>query len=789
MRRAAKTERPKHRLSLSLRPTLVVAICSGLSISVAAATAALMIADIWNDELLNGWLEWLSVIAVFAVGWLGYQFTRLWFSWRWQSVARKKAPAARLGSDRAPLKRGFLELFAYFLLSLASLATIAFLSTEAAFGKNIVLLGRADDVAAHPVHLAIFLALFACSFTPLLFGFFLQARADAQARHQPMLRDDVVSPTSFLVIAAALWAVILLAWAAAGHLFSMTNDFGVIVTLLVILAFLAIIIGPHIARYWNDRSEEIAEARPKIHHNSALPIDVPAKLLSRIDSVLVRVIAPFSGVTQNGFGLPHLLLIGTMIPLSALGYVLASPFGLIPIGVAMLIALALGRRWAWLEEDRETASRLQSTQGHEIFIGFENDLKDEALLGYACLFVLVPLALSQLQDWTHSFNAVAGATSGNAFIDWLRFFGAELAKAVPFVDWWEVYNVPVTTPFDTQSAAPLAKHLTFAARALVDLVIMSALVQALGIWQRARTQNRLYDSGQLDHFDPFTELAFFETGMQSRRGNKPVPKKNFLKRIEDHVVRRAALGQTPLPYNQRRLAELIDAESRDVSEGAKWMIANYGVLAGPPRIQLEQLNQRWLLFQLPLLVASGNAADLAIVRSEKLEFERVIVSLRPDCLSLTSEDVGKILQLLDVTKGAPEFSYGQSLAYELLGTLVVPEAIVALSLHLLEGRHYETRSDWRDRTLAFTGFPRPLLYLSKADARIRVLEALRDIGLNQLANRDMRVLALKLLEWMGTEGPTTSGETGDRASSARQSATECAEEVRRALGEHLEAPE
>jgi hypothetical protein len=101
---------------------------------------------------------------------------------------------------------------------------------------------------------------------------------------------------------------------------------------------------------------------------------------------------------------------------------------------------------------------------------------------------------------------------------------------------------------------------------------MAALFQALGIWQRSRTQQRLYDTGQLDYFDPFTEIAFFETGMQTGGTGGATPKPRFLKRVNEHVAARLALGRPPLPYNTHRLAELVKSDRPDVRVGAEWLI-------------------------------------------------------------------------------------------------------------------------------------------------------------------------------------------------------------------------
>lgn len=740
------------------RLAAIAALCGG----------ALAIGDIVTNRTLSGWLDWSVALALLGVGWLSFQCSRL-------LILR-----LRHSIEKPSRQRNFLELFGYLVLSLTALVFVAFASTTPGWlGQNTIHLSiGADHVAPTPVHLTIFLIAFGLCFVPLLIGFYLQAREETRARSAPLLRDDVVPPISLLIASLVIAGIVLLAWAAEGRLFSMSDDFGVIITLVVICAFLAMILAPHVARFWNNRNESRLALMEGVA-KASFPFISPAKTLSRADSILVRLIAPLSGATQRGPGVPHALLIAVLLPLSALGFVLASPFGLIPIAVAMIIALSLGRRWAWVEEDRETASRLQSTRSNEIQIGFDNDLKDEALLGYAWFFILVPLALNQLQDWTHSFKVVASATTGNSFWDWLRFFGSELAKAVPVVDWWEVYNVPVNTPFDARSAEPLAKHLTFAARALVDLVIMSALLQALAMWQRARTQNRLYDSGQLDFFDPFTEAAFFETGMQSR-GKKVEPKHRFSARVEKHVKHQQALGLPALPYSQRRLSELIRSDNSDLRAGAEWMIEKFGILAGPPKAQLAQLYQRWLNLRLPQLAAADTLESRARIRAEKLEFERVVSAVGLEAASLSDDDIGLMLTIFEETKGAPEFVYGQVLAYEVLGTLRTLFAVQVLAVHVLEhDRHLDARPTWREDLKERMGFRLPNLFLPTAEARTRIYEALRAIGKNTKAEKVARLKSLELLRWMGALDCPDA--LADRAAPLRVRAATYAKEVETTL--------
>ncbi|MEM1149469.1 MAG: hypothetical protein AAGI03_02790, partial [Pseudomonadota bacterium] len=545
--------------------------------------------------------------------------------------------------------------------------------------------------------------------------------------------------------ALLIGSIITLAWYAGEGRLEIDASLGMMVTLGVIATFLVMIAYPHIERAMNDASEQRIESS----HAGVVSLTTVTVPLSWLDSALVRLVAPISGAThQRTWWLPYFIMAGVVIPLSALGYVIAAPFGLFPIGIAMLIAVGLGRRWAWVEQDRETATRLQSTRGQEIHIGFDNDLKDEALLAYASFFILVPLALFQLQGWTESFDPNAEFSSGNPFMDWIGFFGAELAKAVPFVDWWEIYEVNVATAFDPrQSNDPLAKHLTFGARAMVDLVIMAALIQAIGIWQRSRTQNRLYDAGQVDAFDPFTEIEFFERGMYCDRQSQEAtlrPKKRFLHRVKRHVENRTRLNLDPLPYSRIRLGELREHENDDVRAGAAWMISEFQVLAGPPREQLRQF--RDFLGSpgyLAARVGHQQSAE-AKLREDKIQLERILTELIDSHDYIRKDDVGALLEVFRVLHGQPEFEFARILCFSLLGQSTREFAPLALAQFVFEGHQLEVDFDWRQRIEAKFGLTRPL-FLGQAAMRVKAYDALGDILVNPMASRAARGAAMDVL--------------------------------------------
>lgn len=713
-------------------------------------------ADALAPNTLNNWFDLGAVLGLLAVGLLWLQLARSKMIWNRLKSSLKKARYYRNDVDKRVIRVGFREMFAYLVLSLSVLAALAF----NAGNPSIPHIAEVDLQQTN--HICIFLFFLALSFAPLIRSNLREAKFDAHRRSKQhgsfnsILRSDVVSGGSLSVTAGVIAAIVYLAY-LAGKNENMTieQDFGIIVTIAVIIAFISFIFLPHIAAFMNERNEEMSEAAEGMKP-AAFAFVSPPVLISWFDSLLVRLIAPLSGATQNGRGIPHLLVILVMLPLTALGYALPAPYGLIPIITALIISVALGRRWAWVESDRETASRLQSTKGREIHIGFSNDLRDEALLGYAFLFVLVPLALRQLNAWSPAFEGGDGT-----FINWIQFFGLELAKAVPFVDWAEIYGFNPAPGISTiEGAGATGKHLVFGARVLVDFVIMAALFQALSIWQRSRTQHTLYDSGQLNAFDPFTEQSFFERGMQSYRdGRSPHPKKKFRDRVGKHVDERRALGLPLLPYSQRRLSELVSSDNADTRAGARWMIQEFGVLAGEPKVQIAQLRKRWFGIQF------ATASEDEIIR-EKLDFERVLSAARQQSSTVTDKEIGLIVAMLHDIKQLPEFAYAELLAFRLIGHLQSKRAVNALALSVMSDTTLEKASKWAD--LLKNDFGEPLLNIRQGtvEMRIKVYQALQHLGTNKKASKSARTNAYQVSKIMAS--PKDMG--GDTAGPGRQAA-------------------
>lgn len=746
-----------------------VAIVIGLTI---AAGGAGLLASPFLEETGNYKNDWLA-LGLLVGGLFIANMARMLQIWaRLRNVIGTPA-SKRTVAQRAVAQRGFRELFIYAFLIVGGVTAFAFLSAQPELlpWRNLGLTGSSTGDAISP-HAIVLVGILGLSLTPLLTGFYLLAKAEEKAFQRKVWRNDVISTPSFWVSLLIVGLIVGLAgWAttASGKgSETIGDDLTLFVTLGVIALFVAFIFLPHIVR-WIERSGNESTAADGTRTMGINIVALPAQVASLTDSFLVRLVAPLTGATQKGPGVPHSFVLFSLIPLTALGFILAPPYGLLPIALGMIMVIGLGRRWAWIEEDRETASRLLKTESPEIQVGFDNDLKDEALLGYASLFLLVPLALHQINGWQTDAFLIDSAREGNPFFAWLKFFGAELAKAVPFVDWWEIYQVDLSPPIEATDK-PLGKHLTFAARAMVDLVIMAALFQAVAIWQRSRAQKKLYQIGHVNHFEPFAEREFFESAFVGA-GKKAVPKQEFLEQIDKHITARENLRLPREPYNPERLADLLNSDSYAVRRTALWMVHEYKLLTGPLPEQLKQLVNHWNGLSFPQLSASKVPSERKRLLDEKRKFEQLIAEIMVEIEKGVSvvrlQETGLLIGLVENIRQVPEMSFSQIETLRLFGMLRNEYALLALAAHVIPPNEVE----WRTRIQS--KFGRSVnLYLGQAPMRIKVYEALETFGTNPPVTRGIHKKTLKFLRLM---------ENIDGADAARARAARAADAVEDAL--------
>ncbi len=181
---------------------------------------------------------------------------------------------------------------------------------------------------------------------------------------------------------------------------------------------------------------------------------------------------------------------------------------------AFIVLLGVVRSWFWNEEQFDLAVAGMANVDPESLA----DLRDEALVAILLFFAAIPVALSLF------FNADPDAGTQNYFVftgecirigdnicrppilEWYAFFGAELLKALPFVDWAEVYGIESNT--DIQVAAGSGRNVVFVTRVVVDLVLLTTLLHSIERVGRISRQDREFRAGLRDVVDPYLEQKY-----------------------------------------------------------------------------------------------------------------------------------------------------------------------------------------------------------------------------------------------------------------------------------------
>lgn len=229
-----------------------------------------------------------------------------------------------------------------------------------------------------------------------------------------------------------------------------------------------------------------------------------ASFYNAIDAVLVRIGAHVAGTEHHKPQSRYAILAGTLACLGVMAFFLPAPFGLIPGAIGCILALSVSRLWSWVEDDRNLALITRFHPDAPQKVGFREDFKDETLLGFIFVLVLIPVMMMQI-DRSELFGAELFKGSGkDEFPAWLGYFGFELAKALPVVDWADIYNVRAGDDL-LQPNGAIGMHAVFFARATVDLVLIASLLQVLAITTRNRQQKSLYAAKQIDRLDVMVE--------------------------------------------------------------------------------------------------------------------------------------------------------------------------------------------------------------------------------------------------------------------------------------------
>ncbi len=229
---------------------------------------------------------------------------------------------------------------------------------------------------------------------------------------------------------------------------------------------------------------------------------LPALALSVIDYVFARMLGWLAGAKLQPWPVRYGALIAWMAALMPAAWFLPPPWGLIAAGVGMALVFAITRRWSWVERDREAFFVARKARPDQERIGFAEDLRDEALVALVFLFALMPLMLRQI-EWWHEGTFEGGRAHFGDVMVWLGFFGAELAKSVPFVDWSEVFHAENGAPIKPGSF--VGSVAVFTTRAVLDVLLIAAVVQAIQLAARLNEQNHAFNEGAVNVLEPFGE--------------------------------------------------------------------------------------------------------------------------------------------------------------------------------------------------------------------------------------------------------------------------------------------
>ncbi|UPT63437.1 MAG: hypothetical protein M0D54_02410 [Hyphomonadaceae bacterium JAD_PAG50586_4] len=166
--------------------------------------------------------------------------------------------------------------------------------------------------------------------------------------------------------------------------------------------------------------------------------------------------------------------------------------------------MSISRLWSWVEDDRALAVITRFSPKAPIRVGFREDFRDETLLGFIFVLILIPIAMMQAHASQMFGEPLFENSQDDRFGPWIGYLGFELAKALPVVDWADIYSLSEGADV-MRPTRPIGMHAVFAARAMVDLVLIAALLQAISISSRNRQQKALYAINQIQRLDEIIE--------------------------------------------------------------------------------------------------------------------------------------------------------------------------------------------------------------------------------------------------------------------------------------------
>lgn len=350
-----------------------------------------------------------------------------------------------------------------------------------------------------------------------------------------------------------------------------------------------------------------------------------------VDTGLVRIGAHVLGMAQVNALNRFAIQIATLTCLCLMAWLLPAPLGIVPACLGFILAVSVSRLWSWVEDDRALAAMTEYSRTAPYRVGFREDYRDETLVGFIFVFLLVPAAMMQAHNGQLFGPELFANAEAKSFADWFGFFGVELAKAVPIVDWAEIYGVSATADM-ISIHSPASRHAVFLARVMVDLLLIAGLLQALAIATRNRQQKQLYSAEHIDRLDPFVEATELKRAIRATRS-------------ADDVVKLAALRDGRLVdfrrYNEDRLRELYGSTS-DV--GTRSFIEAIATEKMRPDILISAI-------ELTIQIAQGDRNEFDLVQA----FQRALKEHADGLNKVEAQDLYLVLSELRHTSGLRDF--------------------------------------------------------------------------------------------------------------------------------------
>lgn len=332
-------------------------------------------------------------------------------------------------------------------------------------------------------------------------------RAALEAKFNEQNEEDEVTSLGALIVTLVVTAIGALAYVVGnGTDFNLQGTFGFFLCFAFVGLFIVVV--------FVDLFDQLPAVQGLSRALDSLAVIARPlnKFYGWLDGCLVRIAAPSIGTSHRTAAMRYTVLIGTMGALVIMGLCLPPPYGLVPAFVGFALAVAVSRLWNWVEEDRSLAALTKYKATAPYQTDLSEDYLDETLLAFAFVFLLAPIAMMQASDGQIFGEHLFQNASARHVQDWIGFFGLQLANALPILGWAQIYGIETHTEIDIDSAA--SRHAVFLARVMIDLVLVAALFQAIGVLTRNRQQKGLYRAGHIDRLDPFIERAEFARAMR-----------------------------------------------------------------------------------------------------------------------------------------------------------------------------------------------------------------------------------------------------------------------------------